>query len=1106
MNIKAFFISLLFFLFSVTSVNAATDITIVNPIRGDDFWVYPYSILETPKKQYDLISKNNLSATWLIRYDALKNPQVVDFLRGLNQQQEIGLFLEITPTLTKDAGVTYNQSPNWHYAKSVLLTGYSPDDRKKLIDQAFKRYEEIFNKHPESVGAWWIDANSLNYLHEKYEVEANLDVSDQYSTDQYQIWGQYFSLPFYPSKNNALAPARSIDQKIGVVTIQWASRDPYNAFGSGVHDSTYSVQVNDYLLHDLEINYFKRLSAIYPQLVIGLENDFDWKKFGSEYQKQIELTNRDGSKTMSEYAEIYVNKYPSISPDELISADDPLDSGGKVVWYQNTNYRVGWFYDPKRGSIIKDLRLYDQGLREDCFEKACDNLNLAAGNLSSIDEVAFKNGWLIDEGKIGDIKVEKNGSVINISYLTQSGSLKTVRFLANDIEVNGVIQPISVIIMNANKKSDEIQNKIGVESLDFKIDRIIPSLSIKTVKFLGLSMLFFLIPGYVLSGSLLVAIPLGVCLFTLVAYLQGFIFYDTKLLWLLPAISMVGLIKRGLPKIKLPLLNRQLLLIVFLVIIGSGSWLLTSVKNGLPTDYGFGYWGPHGHDSIWHLSLISELQRNPMPSNPVFAGESLKNYHYFYDLLLAKSGQIFALDSQDLLFRFFPLLISILCGLLMFRVVSNFKGFRAGFFATFFLYFGGSFGWLVSYFRKGDFGGESMFWSQQAISTLINPPFAISILIFLAGLILFQKWERQKDQEMRSTIPLIISLSLLWGILIEFKAYGGVLVLAALGLVALENIMIKKNFRYLAIFVLTSLISAMVFLPNNIGSNSLFVFAPLWLISTMIEFPDRLGWYRLSLTLNSGVPVKVIPAYLLGIVIFIVGNLGSRIVGLVSIKWLLQQRLLLYIFLLGLILPLLFIQKGTNWNVIQFFYYSIFIFNILAGISLATMSRIRIGQGIVLLSLVLTIPTTLDTLKHYLPQRPPAMLSNSEYQALGFLKTQPEGIVLTLPFDSSLRDKFTEPRPLYTYVTSAYVSAFSTHPTFVDDTINLEILGVDYKGRVSEQKDFANVSGLSKKILEDNHISYVYTLKMQDFKVDEGRMGLEKIFENREVEIFKVTR
>src|SRR4030067_1894637 len=108
-------------------------VNIVNPVRGKDFWTQEFSPLEPVKGQYEVISAKNLPATWLLRHDAFSDPESASFFKEFTKNQELGIFLEITPSLTKEAGVTYNQSESWHRAKSVFLTGYSPDVRKKLI-------------------------------------------------------------------------------------------------------------------------------------------------------------------------------------------------------------------------------------------------------------------------------------------------------------------------------------------------------------------------------------------------------------------------------------------------------------------------------------------------------------------------------------------------------------------------------------------------------------------------------------------------------------------------------------------------------------------------------------------------------------------------------------------------------------------------------------------------------------------------------------------------------------------------------------------------------------------------------------------------------------
>jgi hypothetical protein len=89
-----FLISLI--IVSPVAAQEQKQVTIINPIRGDDFWSYPYSVLTTPKKQYELISSKNIEATWMARFDALINPEIQAFLKELNPKQEVVRWLHIT--------------------------------------------------------------------------------------------------------------------------------------------------------------------------------------------------------------------------------------------------------------------------------------------------------------------------------------------------------------------------------------------------------------------------------------------------------------------------------------------------------------------------------------------------------------------------------------------------------------------------------------------------------------------------------------------------------------------------------------------------------------------------------------------------------------------------------------------------------------------------------------------------------------------------------------------------------------------------------------------------------------------------------------------------
>ena len=529
---------------------------------------------------------------------------------------------------------------------------------------------------------------------------------------------------------------------------------------------------------------------------------------------------------------------------------------------------------------------------------------------------------------------------------------------------------------------------------------------------------------------------------------------------------------------------------ILLIFLGALSWSLTMFKSDpcwfAKCANGAGFWGPNGHDGIWHIALAESLSRGNL-GIPTFAGGAIKNYHIGFDLLLALFHKITFIPINNLYFQILPPIFAVAIGLLVYKFVLVWTGsIRYTLYAVFFTYFGGSLGWVLG-------KGESAFWSQQAVSTLINPPLALSLIIILLGLIFLLKY-----QKTHTTYYLLLT-TLFFGILIQIKVYAGILVLGAL--------LISKNFK---VFLGTLAISLILFLPFNKNPQGLLVFQPFWFLETMMQFADRVGWAKFGEAMVNykagGMWTKGILAYMVALAIFIVGNFGTRIIFLFRKIKLDSVGIFLYsIIAAGVIIPMFFLQKGTPWNTIQFMYYSLFFSGILAGIALAKINTTLIYIIIV----VLTVPTSILTLKDvYLPPRSPAMLSNSELSALSFLKGQPNGVVLTYPFDK-VKAKEAEnnpPRPLYLYESTAYVSAYSAKPVLLEDEVNLEITGYDWKSRRAEIEDWYRQPDQIKarEFLANNNIKYIYWLKGQRAYLGEGQLGIEKIFENKEVEVFVV--
>jgi hypothetical protein len=539
---------------------------------------------------------------------------------------------------------------------------------------------------------------------------------------------------------------------------------------------------------------------------------------------------------------------------------------------------------------------------------------------------------------------------------------------------------------------------------------------------------------------------------------------------------------------------------IILILLGTVSWSLTMVKSGI------GFWGANGHDGIWHIALSESLARGSF-NMPTFAGEALKNYHIGFDLLLALFHKVTTIPIPTLYFQIIPPILALLVGILTYKFVLNWtKSDRSAWWSTFFVYFGGSFGFLIG-------KGESAFWSQQAISTLINPPFALSLIFLLTGLIFLQKLE--KKNSFWNYLICILS----FGLLIEIKAYAGVLALGGLFAISLWKFAREKKLNIFFVFLGSLALSLLVYLPLNKNAGGLITWQPFWFLETMMGLTDRVGWLKFSsamATYKSGhIWVKGLLAYMAAFGIFILGNFGTRMIFLFrKIRF---DEISIFIYSIigaGIIIPTLFLQKGTPWNTIQFFYYSLFFSGILAGVAIDeffskpkhSVSMIRIvGTSLVLL----TIPTTLITLKDvYIPSRPPAILPSDEIQALKFLSDQPQGVVLTYPFNSILSKEAeaNPPRPLYLYTSTAYVSAFSAHPTYLEDEINLNITGYDWEIRLLGIESWYKESKQEKSraFLKDNSIKYIYWLKGQRALLGEGQLGIKNIYENSSVTIYQV--
>src|SRR3989344_1123617 len=431
-------------------------VNIVNPVRISSYNKDPQASIIS---QYSEVAKRNLPATWLFTYDAIQNDGVVLIANQMNQNQELGMFLEVTPLFASDSGVTYNQTDSWHRSNSVLLPGYTQDDRKKLIDHAFNKFKEKIGYYPVSVGSWWTDSFSLAYMKDKYGITANLTCADQFATDGYHIWGQYWSTPFFPSKYHAGIPANDIGTKLDLVSIQWAARDPLNGYMSSLF-STQDYQVDDYF-QKLTRFYTKKNNNQFGQITIGLEGDFIPETYAGVFARQLDFVLDIKNKgfvdvvTMKDFASWYRKTFNTISPPQILESDDLLGKKIKAIWYQSPFLRAHLTYDYETYETkFLDLRFYFNNFEEPYYVSPDRDLDLYINNPSIIDSASDKKEiWIILKKKLEAVKIDGSDLVLNY----RDGI--SIKLSSNNLTFSGKINQIPKSLTNSqvariNKKDN----------------------------------------------------------------------------------------------------------------------------------------------------------------------------------------------------------------------------------------------------------------------------------------------------------------------------------------------------------------------------------------------------------------------------------------------------------------------------------------------------------------------------------------------------------------------------------------------------------------------------------------------------------------------------
>lgn len=365
-------------------------------------------LFETTKEELKLCKSFGFSSTLLLQYDALIDENYINLAKEYKENTEIGLWLEVVEPLTSATGIPWRGRYPWDWHSNVgFLIGYTPKEREKLIDEAFNRFREIFGFYPLSCGSWHIDAHSLNYMKEKYNITASCTCKEQYGTDGYTLWGGIYSGAYYPSKYNMLCPANTKENQINVPVFRMLGADPIYQYDMNMGDdssqhvtSLEPVYGNSgcdkawtqwYLSENFNN---KGISLSYAQT--GQENSMCWEDISKGLPMQFELLDKMQKNgdveimTLAQSGKWFTDNFSMTPPQAQMFDNDIRNNRYKTLWYNCKNYRTNIIYE--KGKLwLRDLYIFNENYQEKYFTQKEETKDCGFYNLPIIDGYRFSD-------------------------------------------------------------------------------------------------------------------------------------------------------------------------------------------------------------------------------------------------------------------------------------------------------------------------------------------------------------------------------------------------------------------------------------------------------------------------------------------------------------------------------------------------------------------------------------------------------------------------------------------------------------------------------------------------------------------------------------------
>ncbi len=331
-----------------------------------------------------------LPTTTLLTYPTLFDPvALADAGRWIGPGDELGLhFHEIKCNRVLDRfGV-----------REPMLWLWPREKRIALIDEMVTEFTKIFGKPPASVGGYVIDAWTLREIERRHpSIRTAITSCFEEGVKMYYGNNRNWLLfsdggpwnPYFPSRENALAPAANTEDAIDIVAVPHLNRDmimalssrddwfashPGNVFRARINEGAkcpYLFRFYQAWEHQAELNGWSYLNIfVSSPWLLGshwcIDREEDVRALYTETLEYLKGREEAGAlqvATMNEFGREFRQRVQPGDATICHWRDELGQSKREVVWLSNAHHRST--LDMARGGALVDFRPYDGRLNLD---------------------------------------------------------------------------------------------------------------------------------------------------------------------------------------------------------------------------------------------------------------------------------------------------------------------------------------------------------------------------------------------------------------------------------------------------------------------------------------------------------------------------------------------------------------------------------------------------------------------------------------------------------------------------------------------------------------------------------------------------------------------